>query len=318
MKKVLIIITILFSIVTVIIKKNQKITRFEYEIPLIQSTSSSKILIPVTMKDSTYLFLWDTGADATMLLKDQVKFRNIPIEILNFKGIDTLHHSQETFFVESEIANMNYASIGEYKIPAQQIRVNQFSKLKDNHKEGIVGVIGQDIISTLHWKIDFQKKIIKISNLKFPEEKGEKRALVLPYFNNLKFSKVPFFTLNFGENMKGDFLFDTGWSNSIKLKTKNSFTLAPTLIFNKNTNKIKFNSQRIIELEDQRSKNGYKKIMTLDSLAINNYKFKNFVIGEEYLKDFNFCTFNFLELFHRMYYNPDEKKITFVLDQDLK
>ncbi|MFD2902504.1 hypothetical protein [Sphingobacterium anhuiense] len=267
------------------------------------------------MKDSTYLFLWDTGADASIILKDQVKLRNIPIEILNFKAIDTLHHSQETFFVESEIANMEYATIGEYKIPAQQIRVNQFSKIKDNHKAGIVGVIGQDIISTLHWKIDFQKKIIKISNLKFPEEKTEKRALVIPYFNNLKFSKVPFFTLNFDGNMKGDFLFDTGWSNSITIKTNKIFTLSPSLVFNKNTNKIKFNSLRTVELEDQSPKKRHKKIMTLDSITINNYEFKNFVIGEEYLKDFNFCTFHFLQLFQRMYYNPDEKKITFALDQ---
>ncbi|WGQ15004.1 hypothetical protein [Sphingobacterium faecium] len=72
------------------IAQNMPPKRFEYEIPLIQSSTSSKILIPVTMKDSTYLFLWDTGSETSMILKNQAKLRNIPIEMLAKKGTDTV------------------------------------------------------------------------------------------------------------------------------------------------------------------------------------------------------------------------------------
>ncbi|MEN5231841.1 hypothetical protein [Sphingobacterium faecium] len=269
------------------------------------------------MKDSTYLFLWDTGAEHSIILKDQVTLRNIPIELLNIKGTDSIQHSREILLVESEIANMDYAKIGKFKIPAQQIRVNQFSKLKDKHKPAIVGLIGQDIISTLHWKIDFQKKIIKISNLDFPEEKTEKQTIHLPFFNQSKFSKVPFFNLKLNSDNVENFLFDTGWSNSITIKSIDTFKVSPSLVFNKNINKIQFSSNRTIELEDQSSKKEHKKIMTLDSISINNYEFKNFVISEEHVKDFNFCTFHFLELFPRMYYNPDKKNITFAIEHTM-
>ena len=31
--------------------------------------------------------------------------------------------------------------------------------------------------------------------------------------------------------------------------------------------------------------------------------------------DFNFCTFRFVEMFSKMYYNPEEKRVTFVPKQ---
>lgn len=289
--------------------------RFEYEIPLIQSSTSSKILIPVTMKDSTYLFLWDTGSETSMILKNQAKLRNIPIEMLAKKGTDTVTHVREILFVDTEVAAMDYAKIGSFQIPPQEIRINQFSKLKDRHKPEIVGLIGQDIISTLHWKFDFQKKIIKISNLEFPEEKSEEKSFILPIVNVVKNSKIPFFKLKFGKELEDDFLFDTGMADGIIINSIDTFSVNPALVINKNKNNFEFISKRTIDLQDQSKKKIHKKFKTLDTLIINNHVFKDFVISEEHLMDFNFCTFRFVEMFSKMYYNPEEKRVTFVPKQ---
>lgn len=268
------------------------------------------------MKDSTYLFLWDTGAEATIILKDQVKPRNMPIEMLTKKGTDTITHMREILFVDTEVANMNYAKIGGFQITPQEIRVNQFSKIKDRHKPAIVGVIGQDIISTLHWKFDFQKKIIKISNLEFPEEKLEKSTFVLPIINAVKNSKIPFFRLKFGKEMEDDFLFDTGMADGITINSIDTFNVNPALVIHTTKNNFKFFSKRIIDFQDTSKNKIHKKFKTLDTLVINNHLFKDFVISEEHPLNFNFCTFRFVEMFSKMYYNPEEKRVTFVLKQD--
>jgi len=288
----------------------------ECTVPLTISEKTSHILVPVTIQDSTYLFLWDTGAEISLILKDKID--DVPLEILPRRSTDTIKVAREVRIESSAIAELVDFRVGCFNIDGQ-IRVKNHKEL-DKLDAQITGIIGQDIISQFCWKLDWRKNVFTISDLDTNLDTKDVSSdglskLVIPFNYFPATSKAPYFNFTFaGKNYS--FLFDSGFSF---VMNNDGETIRSVMIFNKKDNDLGDKSRRKITFSRDLYPDEEQKVILLDYLDIQGHTFNNVYINLESLREnLNICTVHFLELFDEIYYDPLNKVVTFYYKDGIK
>lgn len=158
--------------------------------------------IPVQINGKTYQFIFDTGAQGTVLRSDKADEMGT-----NTGESDTLYDAFNNKTIQA-FYNVGQLKVGESTIT--NLKTLVFPTNPVFECLGIDGIIGQDIIRQFDWLIDFDKRyIIKIDTSARYNEK-------LAGFKHVKFKMndwKPTITLGIG-SQNIDFLFDSGASSS--------------------------------------------------------------------------------------------------------
>lgn len=285
----------------------------ECTVPLTISEETSHILVPVTIQDSTYLFLWDTGAEFSLILEDKID--DVPLEIMLRSSTDTIKVAREVRIESSSIAGLVDFRVGCFNIDGQ-IRVKNHREL-DKLDAQIIGVIGQDIISQFCWKLDLKKKLFTISYLDTKDISSDSLSTIVIPFNYFPAtSKAPYFNFTLsGKNYS--LLFDTGFS--FVMNTNDGETIQSIMILNKKDNDLGDKSRRKITFLRDLYPDEEQKIILLDYLDIQGHTFNNVYINLESMREnLNICTVHFLQLFDVIYYDPVNKSVTFYYKGGIK
>ena len=173
-------------------------------------TISDLIIIKAKINGVSGNFLFDNGYSLSGVNKEFAQKANI-----SFNNVSNLtdannkkEKTQESTADSIVINNQVFFKTGVYQ-------VNTDAFLQCNH---IDGIIGASVINKANWKIDFDKKKIKISSTPF-KEKGSKLAMSISN-NNSSFTKLSIRGISY------NFKIDLGSTGSIKINQgfiKNSF-----------------------------------------------------------------------------------------------
>ncbi|BDS11231.1 aspartyl protease family protein [Aureispira anguillae] len=167
------------------------------------------IFIDVSLNDSSYTFLFDTGYEITMIdqsLSQALDFK--PIKQYKTEGSSfKTQRIQYGFLSAVELDGISFQNIG---IGIQDL---SFIKSPFSDKRKIAGIIGTNILRKVYWQLNYNRKTIqfsdKLENLTFSSD-----ALVCIMtprnstgwgYNNINVN------LN---NIHEEFIFDTGFSGS--------------------------------------------------------------------------------------------------------
>ncbi|MDT0651839.1 aspartyl protease family protein [Autumnicola edwardsiae] len=116
------------------------------------------IFIEITQNEKKYNFLFDTGAEATIIDKsiiNEFSFKRLSQVTVGGPIIDT-EDLQKLVISKINIAEITYNNIG-------AVSTNlAFSKTKFCDK--LHGIIGSNLIKKSKWQLDYDNEIIKISN----------------------------------------------------------------------------------------------------------------------------------------------------------
>jgi predicted aspartyl protease len=116
------------------------------------------IFVDLVQNDKTYNFLFDTGAEATLIDQSILhEFDYKPFSTSTISGPVITNQDVKTIVISSiYISDVEFVNIA-----AVSIELN-FAKSKFCHK--LDGIIGSTILKKSKWQIDYEKKVIRFSN----------------------------------------------------------------------------------------------------------------------------------------------------------
>ncbi|MBN1972801.1 MAG: aspartyl protease family protein [Sedimentisphaerales bacterium] len=248
----------------------------EFDIPI----DSNLILLPVTFQGKEYQFLLDTGAKHLIYddsFKD--KLRKMWLGPITMKG--RTFDGQMFDYVrlpapETFLGQMNM-KVSKY------VMVTETDKIRGN-KEYFQGIIGMDLLKKYIVQIDFDEgkviffkakkdfdlfSIFKPKENKHPEW-GEAITLKTKIFSNIRYVNV-----KLPNNIRDDFLVDTGWCfNPPSLKSK---------IFDK---VLSYNNPKD-KRQDANSTpagfSGYVPAQVIDEFSVGSFKYENNIFMRNYI-----------------------------------
>lgn len=181
---------------------------FEYKIPF--TLYENKILIEVVIEKKKYNFVFDSGA---MSLLDQgmvnmKKAKNVAIDL------------------EAEDANEQKKKLSVVQVPSLKLEninfkdgyfaVHDFSAINERSCVPIAGIFGSNLMNNLVWKIDFQQKMIIVSDQSIAADGALEIAFEKEAFSNVPYTKL---------KIRGtviDLVLDTGAGDALTIG-KNAF-----------------------------------------------------------------------------------------------
>lgn len=181
---------------------------FEYKIPF--TLYENKILIEVVIEKKKYNFVFDSGA---MSLLDQgmvnmKKAKNVAIDL------------------EAEDANEQKKKLSVIQVPALKLEninfkdgyfaVHDFTAINERSCVPIAGIFGSNLMNNLVWKIDFQQKVIIVSDQSMAADGALEVAFEKEAFSNVPYTKL---------KIRGtviDLVLDTGSGDALTIG-KNAF-----------------------------------------------------------------------------------------------
>ncbi|RZK42431.1 MAG: hypothetical protein EOO90_07405 [Pedobacter sp.] len=238
------------------IKQKTYLTAIDFEL------EQSKIVIPVTIGDKNYRFLFDTGAANTI---------NIDA-ISNLSKVGKLNVSDSNNLEDS----LTIAKVPTFKI--NDLVFENFNFLQYDFSKNLVlncfkldGIIGSNSFKNSIIKIDYKEKKIyvtdKLQSLSI-SAKGNKMKL-------LGKQKSPYLEISLGEKKRvlEDVLFDTGY-NKFYSQSKRAFAVFSKENVLENVKSSKAKLSISLFGSDSTSE---KSILTIPNFAINSTHFKNII-----------------------------------------
>lgn len=163
------------------------------------------IILPVTIGQKSYRFLFDTGAmmlltpelaqtlNAKVVKQNRVTDSQGRKEKLPYVHLDSLSINNKLFYnLTAAVADLNLApALGCMKID---------------------GILGANLMRMAIWRIDYQKKMIYFTN-SFDDFVPDTNALVLPFYQ--KVTGTPKISLTIGGETVNHITFDTGSSGTL-------------------------------------------------------------------------------------------------------
>jgi hypothetical protein len=271
------------------------------------------LIIPLQIKDSTYLFLWDSGSAHSWIYPETIEKLGIDNkskdEWVELSGVkEVIIDTFQTKRIDIRLGDISFRTI----FFLDNGIISQFAP-KLNFQ--IKGVIGQNIISEFYWLFDFKKMNVTLSE----EEMNLGNAIntfSLPFQLSKKTRNIPVVKLNIGDSIKNvPFNFDTGYSLSCSIFDK--YLLLPGLIINDSLYTIFTQKVRFLSIKIQKGENAKESILLCDSIIINQKKFSGIsMVNRNHYNYKNYITANFLFLFDKMYYNPTDKTIKLIHERN--
>ena len=232
------------------------------------------IVVPVKIEGEVYRFIFDTGAQTTIISKHLSKKFN-----LEKKGsipVRDSHHSTERLNVgivkEMEIEDLQYSNVG---VVVNDFRDNlQFTCL------GIDGILGMNVIHLNNWKIDYDKNEITALNGKSKISSQGTTPLLFRIKRGTPYIKL------YVNGDKEEFLLDIG-------KNGTALSISPRVGIKEYNNKLigyssfgmhgkmKFDTVRYAQVELSDGSYFYKKDVIVSQTAKSN-----FVIGTGYIEKY--------------------------------
>lgn len=322
MKSILISITILaIGFITLIYKPWRLIGR---EVTVVEiGQLKNRILVPVEINGHQCLFLWDTGADYSMV--SQTTSKKCGVEASGEQTAGTMYTDKiERVF---EVSKPILLSFGRVKLNTS-LTMNPYSLRLDMDSVAIDGILGQDVISRLYWQFDFDTNTAIISNKDIHIDQNPDFTFTLfRDFNSHKIVNArPYGGLSFNDSLQIGTLFDSGMNGQIFNSPADSLKYISTDLLVAMPDSLQIGLlKKIIEcqkkppiqLTGSRTEGGKSVLLTLvaDSLRLNDKAPAMYLITPE-VNDFHkipmiIITANFMRRFGRMYYDPFDRKIEF-------
>lgn len=162
------------------------------------------LIIPVKIQGKTYRFIYDTGAQISVVSKEIVEQAK-----LKKKGTIPVSDSQKnksklivTVIPEMQLGNTTFTKIG--------AAVADFSNNAILACYQVDGIIGMNLLRNVNWLVDFEQERISFYAL------GSEDSTLLTNYNyfNLHMKTCPFISLNVNDKTE-DYLLDLGKSSSL-------------------------------------------------------------------------------------------------------
>ncbi len=261
-----------------------------------------QLAIPLEIEDSTYYFIWDTGASKSDIdpnVVESLRIRNKSTKKrITVKGV--YGEMTDSFNIEKV-----FCRLGEFhvNIPFRVMNAKhmELAELGDTY---IKGVIGQDLIAKYNWLFDLRESKVTVS----------KRAIDIPDYDDLSglslsFSiprRTPIIELELdsvGNNVP--FTFDTGFFHKANLLMDSmKFLLYPSFSI---TNDLACNP-----ILQNKALFKFSELFLYDSLKINNFQFHNISFANDNRYKKNYITASFIFQFEKMYYDSKNKEVKLI------
>jgi len=263
---------------------------------------SDFIFIPVTINDSVFQFVFDTGASHNLI--DSVLAQKMGLNTDSTVFCKITRHASFMYDTIS-FAHQNI-SIGNLKTNGI-FAVKEFKglSLEDIQlKHGIEAVLGMEIIGQFNWLFNFSDKTVTVSEdkIKTPTFLDDQ---ILTFAWNGK-SGITCVDLTLDDITIQNVIFDTGYGvcpiQFFDRNEKIDIVFSKTDIEAFNIKRNKQNVSVTIPIEEG-------KVIIFDSLKINNFTMKGIFALEQ--KDYyqTIITASFIRRFRSMYFDSQNKKI---------
>ncbi|NDV45733.1 hypothetical protein D0T49_01540 [Paludibacter sp. 221] len=312
MKKPFLYIAIVVGVVCLLVIFFSMHSKEVYKVNLIENKyalsphQEDYIYLPVTIADSMFVFLFDTGTGMNF------------IDIENVDGMltDSVYVSKQKMYLARSVFEDSVA-ISKIDYSIGNLKLNNFMLL-DGYKRYMhpkryaAGILGGDVINQYNWLFYFDNDFVKISRrtLKINKLKND-RILSL----NFKLLDLKTYVdLNVGGISIDNVMFDAGYKYYIDTALPGSLTeklsgvdiILSDSVFTNLTNNLT-SSGYVVHFNET-----YKGII-LDSIQINDFTmhsvFAATIPDNENYASRTYITSNFVRRFRMMYYDSENKKI---------
>lgn len=175
------------------------ISDFNYENPF------SLILIKVNIKGKDYQFVFDTGAQTTVISKKLAN--DITLSSRNSINVRDVHETSQTL----EVGLIDTVQIGEISYTGVGVLVNDFENNPVFSCLNIDGILGINVIKLNNWKIDYQNQSFSISGIDNKHDVSE-TEISIPFVSGP--GGIPFVNL-FISGQKEQFMLDMGMNSKV-------------------------------------------------------------------------------------------------------
>jgi len=221
------------------------------------------IIVPITIGQKEYSFLFDTGAPFSISEKLQ---KNNNFRIVS-KGniVDSDYNRKKVRWVQVDSIN-----IGNVFFQNQTAFVGDFDANPIMKCLGIDGIIGSNLIRQCNWTIDQEKHSLSLSGKM--ETDSLKESIVLPFKTDYQYNI--FIDVNIGQSNIKNILVDYGSNGSIALSDEIFTALKEKNIISETFIEKGTNQSGIIGKPVELN----REITYSDSVRINNLNFKNVML----------------------------------------
>lgn len=172
------------------------------------------IIVPVTIKGTTYRFLLDTGAPFSISEQLQSELNYDVISTGNI--IDTEHNRKKVEHVE-----LDSIFIGSIPFTNQTAFVLGFQSNPILKCMNVDGIVGSNLMRFCNWKIDFDQEEVSLSNI--PGLYFSDSAAIVPFSTNIQYNILV--DMEIGEATIHDMTIDYGSNGSLSVPLKDFYTL---------------------------------------------------------------------------------------------
>lgn len=156
------------------------------------------IILPIRIDNNTYHFLFDTGAQTTLISEELALKTGVKsIGNINIEDSQNKHKKLKVGVVENfYIGDISYSNIG--------VIINDFNENKSFSCMGIDGILGMNVIKLNNWNIDYDNQIITLYDSKY--EYSSQDLTSVSFYTN---SGIPYIDL-YVDGEREKFMIDTG------------------------------------------------------------------------------------------------------------
>jgi predicted aspartyl protease len=243
-------------------------------------SSFSLLLLTVKIKGHSYLFVFDTGASATVVSKDLADAIGLK-EASSITAKDAHNSSQKL-----SVGFIDTLSLGRLRYTHVGVLVNDLKQIPEFSCLNIDGILGMNAIGLNNWKINYDSSSITVSDIN--------SKLLLP-----ETFKPIAFTVNGGPHIdftvngvKENFLIDMGSSGSISVSSKVKFGKADALLVGYATTGLfggKFDTTKLYKVNTFTNPQ-----LTISNILVSQAKSLGALIGTGFLeKSYSSVVFDF-------------------------
>lgn len=283
----------------------------------------NRILIPIEINGIICNFVWDTGADSTMVSKSIMTKCNIESSGQEVIGIMYTNKTESQF----EVSKPVLLKIGDFEINSNVV-ISPNSLRFDFDMVTIDGILGQDIISKYYWLFDLDTNTAIISNREIPQSTEPDFILTLfkDFHSDPSVNRKPVAGVRFNDILQPSF-FDSGMSGKALFapeSNEENYISSDILIAMPDSSNLDFLDQftrslgqSMIRITGSNNENETPKLLHIiaPNLELNDLNPAVFFISTEvdnYHKiPLIYLTANFMRRFGRMYYDPHDRKVEF-------
>jgi hypothetical protein len=191
-----------------------------YKVDLISSVDKDiGIYVPVSIGDSVYPFLFDTGTSATTLSNDLVNQLNLTPDTVIYSE----HHTDDGTLKDSLVLSYLSYNIGGliYRDTVVQDKID-ISEIDILSPPSLTGVLGNKLLREYNWLINFRDSTVSFSKAKI-KVKDKQDDFKLSFDAKWQDQYI-LVDINIHDSIYKNILFDTGIGGSLKANNDKGFT----------------------------------------------------------------------------------------------